>query len=78
MIEAYLFTFYVFLISSEREQLDVKAHFSFLTEDSYRQVESLTTETVETGQSERKHTKNTDDDANNNKRKILKEKGILI
>tara|TARA_S200000501_G_scaffold33349_1_gene27767 strand:+ start:16 stop:252 length:237 start_codon:yes stop_codon:yes gene_type:complete len=78
MIEAYLFTFYVFLISSEREQLDVKAHFSFLTEDSYRQVESLTTETVETGQSERKHTMNTDDDANNNKRKILKEKGILI
>ena len=75
MIKAYLFTFWVFVISPEGEPLDVKAHFSFPTEEGCRKVEFLTTNTHEAGQCEQEYTINTDNNAQNNKRKILAEMG---
>ena len=75
MIKAYLFTFWVFVISPEGEPLDVKAHFSFPTEEGCRKVEFLTTNTHEAGQCEQKYTINTDNNAESNKRKLLAEMG---
>ena len=75
MIKAYLFTFWVFVISPEGEQLDVKAHFSYLSEEECRKVEFLTTNTHEAGQCELKYTINTDNNAESNKKKISEERG---
>ena len=75
MIKAYIFTFWVFVISPEGEQLDVKAHFSYLSEEECRKVEFLTTNTHEAGQCEQKYTINTDNNAESNKKKISEERG---
>ena len=75
MIKAYIFTFWVFVISPEGEPLDVKAHFTYLSEEECRKVEFLTTNKHEAGQCEQEYTINTDNNANNNKRKILAEMG---
>jgi len=75
MIQAYIFTFWVFVISPEGETMDVKAHFSYLSEEDCRKVEFLTTNTHEIGQCELEYTINTDNNAENNKKRISEERG---
>ena len=74
MIKAYLFTFWVFVISPEGEQLDVKAHFSYLSEEECRRVEFLTINKNEPGQCEQEYTINTDNNAESNKKKLSEER----
>ena len=75
MIKAYLFTFWVFVISSGGEQMDVKAHFSYLSEEECRKVEFLTTNRHDHGQCRLEYTINTDNDAQNNKKRLSEERG---